>query len=63
MTQFDPFRLNTVNQFPWRCRNNADEERVLLPPKAYGVLHYVIERAGRLVARDELLDAVRPETA
>jgi hypothetical protein len=62
MTQFDPFRLDTVNQCLWRRRNNGDEERVLLPPKAYGVLLYLIEHAGRLVTQDELLDAVWPET-
>ena len=43
-------------------RDSGDDERILLPPKAYGVLHYLIERAGRLVTQDELLDAVWPDT-
>jgi predicted ATPase/DNA-binding winged helix-turn-helix (wHTH) protein len=62
MPQFHPFRLDTVNQCLWRRRDSGDEERILLPPKAYGVLRHLIERAGRLVTQDELLDAVWPDT-
>ena len=59
MPQFHPFRLDTVNQCLWRRRDSGDEERLLLPPKAYGVLRHLIERAGRLVTQDELLETVR----
>jgi DNA-binding winged helix-turn-helix (wHTH) protein len=62
MPHFHPFRLDTVNQCLWRRRDSGDEERLLLRPKAYGVLRYLIERAGRLVTQDELLDAVWPDT-
>jgi DNA-binding winged helix-turn-helix (wHTH) protein len=62
MTQFHPFRLDTVNQCLWRRRDSGDDERILLPPKAYGVLRCLIEHAGRLVTQDELLDAVWPDT-
>ena len=62
MTQFHPFRLDTVNQCLWRRCDSGDDERIMLPPKAYGVLHYLMERAGRLVTQDELLDAVWPDT-
>jgi DNA-binding winged helix-turn-helix (wHTH) protein/tetratricopeptide (TPR) repeat protein len=58
--KFYPFRLDTTNQCLWRQRDSADDERLLLPPKAYGVLLYLIEHAGRLVTQDELLDAVWP---
>ncbi len=34
----------------------------MLPPKAYAVLRHLIERAGRMVTQDELLDAVWPDT-
>ncbi|HEY8548711.1 MAG TPA: AAA family ATPase [Vicinamibacterales bacterium] len=34
--------------------------KVTLAPKAYGVLRYLAERRGRLVTKDELLDAVWP---
>ncbi len=62
MTEFHPFFLDTVNQCLWRDRDSGDEERIVLPPKAYGVLHYLIQRAGFLATRDELLDAVWPNT-
>ena len=60
MPRFHPFRVDTVNQCLWRRRDSGDEERILLPPKAYGVLRHLIEHAGRLVTQDELLDAVWP---
>src|ERR1700732_1639970 len=62
MTQFHPFRLDTANQCLWRQRDSGDDERILLSPKAYGVLLYLIKRAGHLVTQDELLDAVWPNT-
>src|SRR5208337_2080801 len=39
-----------------------DDERILLTPKAFAVLRYLVEHAGRLVTHDELLDAVWPNT-
>jgi predicted ATPase/DNA-binding winged helix-turn-helix (wHTH) protein len=59
--EFHPFRLDTANQCLWRCRDSGDEERILLRPKSYAVLRYLVERAGRLVTEDELLEAVWPE--
>src|SRR6202035_5889672 len=38
------------------------QERVQIPPKAYDVLRYLVENAGRVVTQDELLEAVWPET-
>ena len=35
----------------------------MLPPKAFAVLHYLVTHPDRLVVKDELLDAVWPETA
>jgi DNA-binding winged helix-turn-helix (wHTH) protein len=34
-----------------------------LPPKAFAVLHYLVTHPNHLVTKDELLDAVWPETA
>ena len=34
-----------------------------LPPKVFAVLHYLVTHPDRLVTKDELLDAVWPETA
>jgi hypothetical protein len=52
MMTFHPFRLDTINQCLWRRRDSGDDERIMLPPKAYGVLHYLIEHAGRLVTQE-----------
>src|SRR6267142_3856795 len=61
MREFPPFRLDTVNQCRWRGDGVA-EERILLAPKAFGVLQYLVEHPGRLVAHAELLEAVWPKT-
>jgi DNA-binding winged helix-turn-helix (wHTH) protein len=57
MKVFPPFRLDTVNQCLWRRGDSGQEERILLTPKAYAVLVYLVEHAGRLVSSDELLEA------
>jgi DNA-binding winged helix-turn-helix (wHTH) protein/predicted ATPase len=62
MQEFPPFRLDTVNQCLWRRRETANDERLLLTPKAFAVLRYLVAHAGRLVTQDELLAAVWPET-
>src|SRR5216683_1325331 len=61
MREFPPFRLDTVNQCLWRG-DGAAEERVLLAPKAFDVLRYLVEHPGRLVRHDELLEALWPKT-
>jgi DNA-binding winged helix-turn-helix (wHTH) protein/tetratricopeptide (TPR) repeat protein len=62
MKEFPPFRLDTANQCLWRRDENTKDERILLTPKAFGVLRYLVEHASRLVTHDELLDAVWPAT-
>src|SRR6058998_3030312 len=61
MREFPPFRLDTVNQCLFRGDGVA-EERMLLAPKAFDVLRYLVEHPGRLVAHEELLDALWPKT-
>src|SRR5882672_7388718 len=61
MTEFPPFRLDTVNQCLWRD-DGAAAERILLAPKGFDVLRYLVEHPGRLVAHDELLEALWPKT-
>src|SRR5882724_9614296 len=61
MTEFPPFRLDTVNQCLWRGDGVA-EERILLAPKAFAVLRYLVEHPGRLVTHDELFEALWPKT-
>jgi DNA-binding winged helix-turn-helix (wHTH) protein len=57
MNVFPPFRLDTANQCLWRRGDTGKEERILLTPKAFAVLAYLVEHAGRLVTPDELLEA------
>jgi predicted ATPase/DNA-binding winged helix-turn-helix (wHTH) protein len=58
MKEFAPFRLDSPNQCLWRIGNAGREERILLTPKAFAVLVYLVEHAGQLVTHGELLDAV-----
>ena len=37
-------------------------ERVLVAPKAFDVLAYLVEHAGRVVTQDEILEALWPDT-
>jgi predicted ATPase/DNA-binding winged helix-turn-helix (wHTH) protein len=55
--EFPPFRLDSINQCLWRSEAGR-EERVLMAPKAFAVLDYLVEHAGRLVTHGELLEAV-----
>ncbi|MCI0356517.1 MAG: AAA family ATPase, partial [Acidobacteria bacterium] len=55
---FEAFRLDPANACLWR-----GAQAVALPPKAFDVLHYLVTHPDRLVSKDELLNAVWPETA
>jgi len=57
MKSFHSFRLDSANQCLWR-----GDERAQITPKAFDVLRYLVENAGRLVTQDELLEALWPET-
>jgi DNA-binding winged helix-turn-helix (wHTH) protein/tetratricopeptide (TPR) repeat protein len=57
MKAFGPFRLDAVNHCLWR-----GDERSPLTPKAFDILRYLVEHADRLVAQDELLEALWAET-
>jgi TolB-like protein/DNA-binding winged helix-turn-helix (wHTH) protein/Flp pilus assembly protein TadD len=57
MKSFKAFRLDTANHILWR---NGD--RVPIAPKGFDVLAYLVEHAGRVVAQDEILEALWPET-
>ena len=61
MKHFPPFKLDTVNQCLWRRANLDAEDRLMLTPKAYGVLKVLVENSGRLVTQSELLEAVWPD--
>ena len=57
MKAFHEFRLDSRDQRLWK-----GESSVTLTPKAFDVLRHLVEHAGRLVTRDELLDALWSET-
>ena len=52
------FRLDRDRAWLWR-----GDERVALRPKPFDILLYLVERAGALVSKDELLEAIWPEVA
>src|SRR4029434_3138269 len=54
---FNHFRLDPDHACLW-----CDVEAVVLPPKTFAVLHYLVTHPDRLVTKNELLDAVWPET-
>src|SRR4030088_233139 len=56
MRRFQSFRLDAANQCLWNGETRAD-----LAPKAFDVLRYLVEHAGRLVTPDEILEALWPE--
>jgi hypothetical protein len=51
--RFSPFRFDLANHQLWR-----DDTPVSLRPKTFAVLRYLVERAGHLVTRDELVAAL-----
>lgn len=60
LVEFGSFRLDIREQCLWRCAG-PQPERVILTPKAFTLLRYLVERPGRLVTEEELLQAVWPK--
>jgi len=56
--RFGPFTIDLVNRQLLR-----DGELIPLQPKTFDLLAALVERRGRLVTKDELLDSVWPGTA
>ena len=54
---FDPFSLDLANECLWR-----GSQAIKLRPKAFAVLNYLLGRPGQLITKEELLNAVWPET-
>src|SRR5262245_45515034 len=55
--EFPPFRLDLVNHELWR-----GSEQLPLRPKPFAVLAYLATHSQRLVLREELVQAVWPDT-
>src|SRR5262249_24935693 len=54
---FPPFRLDPFNQYLM-----LDQELIPLRPKSFAVLQYLAERPNKLVKKEELIEAIWPET-
>jgi predicted ATPase len=57
MKQFESFRLDEQNECLWH-----DRSPVMIPPRTFAVLRYLVENPGRLISHDELLDKLWPDT-
>ncbi len=55
---FGPFRLDPDYACLW-----YEAQALPLPPKVFAVLHYLVTHPDRLVTKEEILEAVWPETA
>jgi DNA-binding winged helix-turn-helix (wHTH) protein len=55
---FASFRLDTAKACLWR-----GTDLIALKPKTFAVLRYLVEHAGRLVTKEELLDTLWSGTA
>ena len=56
--RFGPYRLDPAEERIWR-----GQEIVKLTPKTFSVLRYLAERPQRVVTKEELFNALWPETA
>src|SRR5262249_38105797 len=55
--RFGPFRVDPAKRRLWR-----DDQLVPLTPKAFDTLLVLVERAGQVVEKEEILKAVWPDT-
>ena len=56
--RFGPFRFDATNACLWR-----DFHRLPLLPKDWTLLQYLLAHPGQVITKEELLEAVWPETA
>ena len=54
---FPPFRLDVLNEQLWR-----EDQLVPVRPKTFAVLRFLVENAGRLLTKEEVLKGVWPNT-
>ena len=55
--EFSPYRLDATERHLWR-----DGKTVQLQPKVFDLLLVLVERRGRLVEKEELMNLVWPDT-
>ena len=54
------FCLDIVDQCLWKHVGDTQTRRIPLTPKAFAVLKYLLDNAGRLITHEEFLEAVWP---
>lgn len=57
LVRFDPFCLDLANEQLWR-----GSQEIKLRPKAFAVLDHLLGRPGQLITKEDLLNAIWPET-
>lgn len=58
MTDFPPFWLDHENRCVWARNVDGSVRRLTLAPRAYDILQYLVDHAGRLITHREFLDAL-----
>lgn len=58
MTDFPPFRLDRENRCVWAHNTDGSIKRLSLAPRAYDILQYLVDHAGRLITHDEFLSVL-----
>ena len=56
---FNEFTLDLVRG----CLVGGNRQEIKLRPKSFATLRYLVQNNGRLISKDELIDAVWPDTA
>lgn len=60
MIEFSPFCLDLPGQCVWEMLEGEPMRPVAMRPKAFAVLAYLVQNAGKVVAEEQLLEAVWP---
>src|SRR5262245_6088100 len=58
---FHPFQLDETNDQVW-CTTSWGTEALQLRPKTFAVLRYLLDHHQQLVTKDQLLNALWPDT-
>ena len=51
-------RLETVDRCPGRRKDSGDDERILVPPKTFAMLRYLVEHFTHAAYLPELVEEV-----
>jgi DNA-binding winged helix-turn-helix (wHTH) protein len=60
MISFPPFHLDSDNKCLWKSAATGAMQRLTLAPRAFDMLEFLIQNAGRLVTHEALLTALWP---